>query len=177
MLLRAKVSTCLTDEESGSVAASLSNESMRSIVGITLAMVETWSWEKKRVASLYIWYEFKEEWPTLRTRKRSLIIFQSSSWSSNLRSFKDLLAVMSSIAERYLSATFAMSKVEFQRVFTSRGMRRMGSLWVVQVVRCHVKFIYVQNQSDPQIGLTSGCSWVSRNTLDFVDNYFFGLYQ
>jgi hypothetical protein len=52
-----------------------------------------------------------------------------------LRSFKDLLAVMSSIAERYLSATFAMSKVEFQRVFTSRGMRRMGSLWVAQVVR------------------------------------------
>jgi hypothetical protein len=28
-----------------------------------------------------------------------------------------------------------MSKVEFQRVFTSCGMRRMGSLWVAQVVR------------------------------------------
>ena len=40
--------------------------------------------------------------------------------------------------------------------------------------RCHIKLIYIQNQSDPQIGLTSGCSWVSRNTLDFVDNYFCG---
>jgi hypothetical protein len=51
-----------------------------------------------------------------------------------LRSFKDLLVVMSLIAKQYLSATFTMSKVEFQHVFTSCGMRRMGSLWVAQVM-------------------------------------------
>src|SRR6266478_4905539 len=72
--------------------------------------------ERKKGSRLYIsgmsnqymgWAETGTR--TFRTRKRSRMIFQSSSSSSNLRSFNDLLPVMLSIAERYLRATFIMS--------------------------------------------------------------------
>jgi len=43
MLLHMKVSACLTDDESGSVVASLRNASMWSIVRIAFAIVETQS--------------------------------------------------------------------------------------------------------------------------------------
>ena len=43
--------------------------------------------------------------------------------------------MMSSIAGRNLNAIFTMSYVEFHRVLTSRGMRRTGSLLVVQALR------------------------------------------
>jgi hypothetical protein len=42
--------------------------------------------------------------------------------------------MISSIAEWYLSAAFAMLYVEFQQVFISCGMRWMGGLWAAQVM-------------------------------------------